>query len=80
MTAEETVSRANIGTPAIVCYFGFDSPARVCFLSVPNAADLMFLHGLRECDRGNFKSESSTGIMMLPVPLLFPKFVSGVPR
>ena len=30
----------------IPCYFGFDSPARVCFLSVPSAAGLTFLLGL----------------------------------
>jgi hypothetical protein len=29
-------------------HFGFDSLARVCFLSVSSAADLTFLHGRRE--------------------------------
>jgi hypothetical protein len=41
-----------------------------------SAADLKFLHRLLHVRNRNFKSKSGTGIKYLPVPLLFPKFVS----
>src|SRR6266508_3180961 len=45
-----------------------------------SAADLKFLHRLRQTDFRNFKSKSGTRIICLLVPLLLPKFVSEVPQ
>src|SRR5438105_15488708 len=45
-----------------------------------SAADLKFLHRLRRTHFRNFKSKSGTRIICLLVPLLPPKFVSGVPQ
>src|SRR2546421_11201002 len=42
----------------------------------PSAADLKFLHRLRQTHFRNFKSKSGTRIICLLVPLLLPKFVS----
>src|SRR2546425_1240473 len=42
----------------------------------PSAADLKFLHRLRQTHFRNFKSKSGTRIIYLLVPLLLPKFVS----
>src|SRR5881628_3310641 len=42
-----------------------------------SAADLKFLHRLRQTHSRNFKSKSGTRIICLLVPLLLPKFVSG---
>src|SRR5438309_1506343 len=44
--------------------------------SVASAADLKFLHRLRQTHFRNFKSKSGTRIIYLLVPLLLPKFVS----
>src|SRR6266496_2228506 len=45
-----------------------------------SAADLKFLHRLRQTHFRNFKSKSGTRIICLLVPLLLPKFVSeGAP-
>src|SRR2546422_9913481 len=61
------------------------SPARSlppawCARSMPcgatSAADLKFLHRLRQTHFRNFKSKSGTRIINLLVPLLLPKFVS----
>src|SRR6266702_3943273 len=41
-----------------------------------SAADLKFLHRLRQTHFRNFKSKSGTRIIYLLVPLLLPKFVS----
>src|ERR1700704_6368962 len=41
-----------------------------------SAADLKFLHRLRQTHFRNFKSKSGTRIICLLVPLLLPKFVS----
>src|SRR3989442_9230107 len=41
-----------------------------------SAADLKFLHRLRQTHFRNFKSKSGTRIVNLLVPLLLPKFVS----
>src|SRR2546425_5511748 len=41
-----------------------------------SAADLKFLHRLRQTHFRNFKSKSGTRIINLLVPLLLPKFVS----
>src|SRR5881628_2332819 len=41
-----------------------------------SAADLKFLHRLRQTHSRNFKSKSGTRIICLLVPLLLPKFVS----
>src|SRR2546426_6108454 len=40
-----------------------------------SAADLKFLHRLRQTHSRNFKSKSGTRIIYLLVPLLLPKFV-----
>src|SRR6266498_2262078 len=45
-------------------------------LARPSAADLKFLHRLRQTHFRNFKSKSGTRIINLLVPLLLPKFVS----
>src|SRR5256885_17203878 len=42
----------------------------------PSAADLKFLHRLRQTHFRNFKSKRGTRIICLLVPLLLPKFVS----
>src|ERR1700751_3094403 len=44
---------------------------------IASAADLKFLHRLRQAHLRNFKSKSGTRIICLLVPLLLPKFVSG---
>src|SRR6266508_4295472 len=44
--------------------------------SAASAADLKFLHRLRQTHFRNFKSKSGTRIICLLVPLLLPKFVS----
>src|SRR2546428_13213182 len=44
--------------------------------SAASAADLKFLHRLRQTLFRNFKSKSGTRIICLLVPLLLPKFVS----
>jgi len=45
-----------------------------------SAADLKFLHRLRQTHFRNFKSKSGTRIICLLVPLLLPKFVSEGPQ
>src|SRR5438128_11741386 len=45
-------------------------------LTNTSAADLKFLHRLRQSHFRNFKSKSGTRIICLLVPLLLPKFVS----
>src|SRR6185437_7902236 len=51
-----------------LCYFRFDSPARVCFLSVfPSPRDLKF-RGAPRARRRNVKAKSGTGIIELLVP------------
>src|SRR5438128_9216327 len=45
-------------------------------LTNTSAADLKFLHRLRQTHFRNFKSKSGTRIICLLVPLLLPKFVS----
>src|SRR5256885_6924301 len=45
-------------------------------VSSASAADLKFLHRLRQTHFRNFKSKSGTRIICLLVPLLLPKFVS----
>src|SRR5438128_6313866 len=44
-------------------------------LTNTSAADLKFLHRLRQTHFRNFKSKSGTRIICLLVPLLLPKFV-----
>jgi len=41
-----------------------------------SAADLKFLHRPLRVRNRDFKSESGTGTRCLPVPLMFPKFVT----
>src|SRR5881397_895735 len=45
-------------------------------MTMTSAADLKFLHRLRQTHFRNFKSKSGTRIICLLVPLLLPKFVS----
>src|SRR2546428_7271004 len=56
------------------------APAFTANESHASAADLKFLHRLRRTHFRNFKSKSGTRIICLLVPLLLPKFVSGVPQ
>src|SRR3989440_11702646 len=51
-------------------------PFGVEHASPTSAADLKFLHRLRQTHFRNFKSKSGTRIIYLLVPLLLPKFVS----
>jgi hypothetical protein len=69
---ETTVEKRVIRSTMRLCYFRFDSPARVCFLSVfPSPRDLKFL-GAPQARRRNVKAKSGTGIMGLFVALLVP--------
>jgi hypothetical protein len=49
---KEQLARNAVRHRTIARYFQFDSPARVCFLSISSAAGLKFLHGLHELASG----------------------------
>jgi hypothetical protein len=71
-TAEQRVIRPVIRYSGRMCYFRFDSPARVCFLSVfPSPRDLKFL-GAPQARSRNDKAKSGTGIIELFVALSVP--------
>src|SRR5579864_6565971 len=65
-----------MGCPTNPCYFGFDSPARVCFLCVSGAAGLKVAARLLTNSQRQRQAEKRYRIIVLPPPC-FPKFVSG---
>src|SRR5437899_6954874 len=58
------------------CCLGTDAERQPRSSFCSSAADLKFLHRLRQTHFRNFKSKSGTRIICLLVPLLLPKFVS----
>jgi hypothetical protein len=57
--ADEQVTGTLSGAGRLACYFQFDSLATVCFLSISSAADLTFLHGLREFASGTSNEKAA---------------------
>src|ERR1700722_11831761 len=57
--------------------FGFDSPARVCFLSGPSAAGLKFLRSRPRVRDSNSKPKSGHGKSMIPAWFWFRSSLDG---